>query len=133
MNQTKIGYFIETMANVFIGLVVSVIANHFVFPAFGFALSASANIQISIVYTIISIIRQYVLRRWFNARLHKMAMKLAVIDSTEQYSELEQQNAALSEQVAGLVGAVDIWQENPTTGNGFALIDAAAIAKAGAT
>lgn len=44
---------------------------------------------------------------------------------------LEQQNAALSEQVAGLVGAVDIWQENPTTGNGFALIDAAAIAKAG--
>ena len=48
-----------------------------------------------------------------------------------QIKTLEQQNAALSEQVAGLVGAVDIWQENPTTGNGFALIDAAAIAKAG--
>lgn len=51
--------------------------------------------------------------------------------AAENLHALEAQNAALSEQVAGLVGAVDIWQENPTTGNGFALIDAAAIAKAG--
>jgi len=77
MNQTRIGSLIETSVNVFIGLVVSMIANHFVFPAFGFALSGQANVAISAIYTVISIVRQYILRRWFNARLHRAAMKLA--------------------------------------------------------
>ncbi len=77
MNQTRTGSAIETSANVAIGLAVSVVANHFVFPAFGFELSGQANIAISVIYTIISIARQYVLRRWFNARLHSAAMRMA--------------------------------------------------------
>jgi hypothetical protein len=77
MNQTKLGSAIETCVNVTIGLVISMIANHFIFPAFGFALSTHDNVAISVIYTIISIVRQYVLRRWFNARLHKAAMKMA--------------------------------------------------------
>lgn len=77
MNQTQIGSAIETMANVLIGLLVSIVANHFVFPAFGFQLSGQANVMISVIYTVISIIRQYILRRWFNARLHSAAMRMA--------------------------------------------------------
>lgn len=77
MNQTRLGSAIETSVNVAIGLAVSMIANHFVFPAFGFYLSGQANIAISVIYTIISIVRQYVLRRWFNAMLHRAAMRMA--------------------------------------------------------
>lgn len=77
MNQTKIGSAIETSVNVAIGLIVSMVANYFVFPSFGFVLSGQANIAISVIYTIISIVRQYVLRRWFNARLHRAAMRMA--------------------------------------------------------
>ena len=77
MNQTKLGSLIEAIVNVIIGLFISLIANHFIFPAFGFYLSIQSNIAISIIYTIISIARQYVLRRWFNKRLHIAAIKLA--------------------------------------------------------
>jgi hypothetical protein len=53
------------------------VANALVFPLFDFHPSASQNISISLIYTAISIVRQYVLRRWFNARLHLAAHRLA--------------------------------------------------------
>ena len=77
MNQTRLGSLIEALFNVAIGLAVSMIANALVFPHFGFQPSVAENISISLIYTAISIARQYVLRRWFNARLHAAALRLA--------------------------------------------------------
>jgi hypothetical protein len=77
MNQTRLGSLIETLMNVCIGLAVSVVANQLVFPRFGVHLSAAENVAISLIYTAISIVRQYVLRRWFNARLQRAARRLA--------------------------------------------------------
>lgn len=77
MNQTRLGSLIEALFNVAIGLAVSVVANALVFPRFGFHPSAAENVSISLIYTAISIARQYVLRRWFNARLHRTAAMLA--------------------------------------------------------
>lgn len=77
MNQTRLGSLIEALMNVAIGLAVSVVANALVFPLFGFHPSASQNVAISLIYTAISIVRQYVLRRWFNARLQRAAQSLA--------------------------------------------------------
>jgi len=77
MGQTRLGSFIEAMFNVAIGLAVSIVANALVFPLFDFHPSLHQNINISLVYTAISIVRQYVLRRWFNARLHAAAERLA--------------------------------------------------------
>lgn len=77
MTQTRLGSLIEALFNTLIGLVVSVIANHLVFPLFGFHPSGAQNVAISLIYTAISICRQYVLRRWFNARLHSAAQRLA--------------------------------------------------------
>lgn len=77
MEQTRLGSLIETLMNVAIGLLVSVVANALVFPRFGFHPSLSQNVAISVTYTAISIVRQYVLRRWFNGRLHAAALMLA--------------------------------------------------------
>lgn len=77
MNQTRIGSLIETLMNVAIGLMVSVVANALVFPRFGFQPSLGENVAISLFYTAISIARQYVLRRWFNARLQRAAARMA--------------------------------------------------------
>lgn len=79
MSQTRLGSLIETLFNVAIGLIVSVIANALVFPRFGFHPTLGENAAISVIYTVISIARQYVLRRWFNARLHRAANRLASI------------------------------------------------------
>ncbi len=77
MNQSRLGSLIEALFNVAIGLCVSVVANALVFPLFDFHPSAGQNVTISLIYTAISICRQYVLRRWFNARLQRVAKRLA--------------------------------------------------------
>ena len=77
MTQTRLGSFIEACVNVAIGLAISLVANALVFPRFGFHPSLSDNVWISVIYTVISLVRSYVLRRWFNARLHAGAAALA--------------------------------------------------------
>ena len=68
MNQTKIQSFIESLTNIFIGYTISVIANMLVLPLFGYDVSLSKSIGIGLVFTVISLIRSYVIRRWFNNR-----------------------------------------------------------------
>jgi O-antigen/teichoic acid export membrane protein len=77
MNQSRLGSLIEAVFNTALGLAISVIANALVFPLFGFHPSLGENVAISLIYTVISIARQYVVRRWFNARLHLAAATLA--------------------------------------------------------
>ncbi len=77
MNQTRLGSFIEALLNVAIGLVVSIVANALVFPRFGFRPSLGENVAISAIYTVISIVRSYLVRRFFNAQLHAAARRLA--------------------------------------------------------
>ena len=71
------GSLIEAIFGTAIGLLVSVVANFLVFPRFGFHPSIGENVAISLIYTAISIARQYCIRRWFNARLHRAAQRIA--------------------------------------------------------
>lgn len=41
------------------------------------AIGRPVDVAISLIYTAISIARQYVLRRWFNARLQRAAARMA--------------------------------------------------------
>lgn len=78
MSQTKLGSFIEAWVNVFIGFWINFIANLLILPAFGFtALTLETNLYIGLAYTVVSVVRSYVIRRWFNARLHAAAERLA--------------------------------------------------------
>lgn len=71
MRQSRLGSFLEASINVAIGLAISLVANALVFPLFGFHPDLWQNIRISAIYTLISIARSYVIRRWFNAWLHR--------------------------------------------------------------
>ena len=77
MEQTRLGSFIEATANTVIGYGVALISQLIVFPMVGIHVSLSTNLVIGFWFTLISIARSYALRRWFNARLHRAAMKLA--------------------------------------------------------
>ena len=65
------------MANVFIGYVVSLLVQLIVYPLFGATFTFSQNIQIGLIFMAVAIVRSYVIRRWFNARIHAAALKLA--------------------------------------------------------
>ena len=77
MNQTRLGSFIEAWINVAIGFSINFVANLLILPLVGFHISVGQNLFIGVLYTIISVARSYVIRRWFNARLHAAAQRLA--------------------------------------------------------
>jgi hypothetical protein len=77
MQQTKLGSLIESIMNILIGYGVALISQILVFPMFDIHVSLETNLWIGAWFTVISLVRSYVIRRWFNKRLHNAAMKLA--------------------------------------------------------
>jgi hypothetical protein len=66
MAQTKLGSFIEAWANIVVGFSINFFANMAILPLFGFKVSAGSAFEIGLIFTVISLVRSYVLRRWFN-------------------------------------------------------------------
>lgn len=77
MKQSRVESLIESMINVVIGFGINFTANMFILPMFGFHITLSDNLIIGSIYTAISIARSYVIRRWFNAKLHRMAQAIS--------------------------------------------------------
>ena len=69
--QTKKWSMIETLTNVGIGWFISFIANMLVLPLFGYNINLTDGVLISIIFTIISIVRGYLIRRFFNSKERK--------------------------------------------------------------
>ena len=67
--QTRLQSFIESVINVTIGYGVALISQMLVFPFFGIHITMESNLLIGAIFTAISIVRSYVVRRVFN-RLH---------------------------------------------------------------
>lgn len=80
MSQTRTSSFVEAVINTTIGFVISLVLTAVVLPAYGHAVSLSQNLQITGIFTVASIVRSYVLRRWFNARIHRAAIHLTTKD-----------------------------------------------------
>lgn len=67
MSQTKFGSVVESLANIAVGFAINFTANMLILPLFGFdTLTASKAFGIGLIFTLISLARSYVLRRWFN-------------------------------------------------------------------
>lgn len=87
MSQTRISSFIEAIINVAIGFVINFTANMFIFPLFGFHITLGADLLLGLIYTVISVVRSYAVRRWINARLHKLASAVAASIETDRPDE----------------------------------------------
>lgn len=77
MTQSKLGSLYEALINILIGFSINFAANMLIFPHFGFHISAGSNFLLGCIYTVISLVRSYVIRRWFNAKLSAVASRLA--------------------------------------------------------
>lgn len=64
--QTRKGSLFETCINIGIGWVVAMATQIIVFPWFDIHISLSTNFQISLIFTVVAIIRGYIIRRVFN-------------------------------------------------------------------
>lgn len=77
MTQTRLGSLIEALVNVAIGFGINWTANMLILPIFGFHVTGAQALHIGVLFTAISIARSYVIRRWFNNRLHALAQRAA--------------------------------------------------------
>lgn len=64
--QTKLQSLIESIFNILIGYSVAVFSQCIIFPWFGIHVPLSDNLQIGLLFTVISLARSYGLRRFFN-------------------------------------------------------------------
>ena len=67
MKQSRLMSLVESLANVLVGYGVAVLTQVWVFPLFGLAVTIAENLLIGLVFTGVSIIRSYALRRSFEA------------------------------------------------------------------
>lgn len=56
----------EAVMNVLIGYTINFIANMTLFPLFGWQISIEQNLWLGTIYTVISLVRSYGLRRFYN-------------------------------------------------------------------
>ncbi|EZH74104.1 hypothetical protein ATO12_14615 [Aquimarina atlantica] len=66
--QTKKQSFIESLVNVSIGFCITMVSLHIIFPVLGIENNSGKNIILTIYLTLLSILRNYVLRRYFNRK-----------------------------------------------------------------
>lgn len=74
--QTRKQSLFEAVMNVVVGLGVSMALNFAVFPLFGWHISLGQNIALGVIYTVVSIVRSYCLRRFFN-KVHSLKTESA--------------------------------------------------------
>ncbi len=80
MKQSRLMSLVESLANVLVGYGVAVVTQIAVFPLFGLAVTISENLLIGLIFTVMSIVRSYVLRRGFEAlRVRQSAIASSTI------------------------------------------------------
>jgi hypothetical protein len=67
MKQSRLMSIVESLANVLVGYGVAVVTQMLVFPLFGLAVTVAENLLIGLIFTAVSIVRSYALRRGFEA------------------------------------------------------------------
>jgi hypothetical protein len=68
VGQSRRGSLLESLVNILVGASINYAANLLIFPLFGWHLSAQDNVLMVFIYTGISLVRSYGLRRLFNWR-----------------------------------------------------------------
>jgi hypothetical protein len=72
MKQTKLESFLESSASVVSGFLLSFVVWQLIAaPLFGYHVTLVDNFWLTSIFTVVSLARQYVWRRFFNAGIHK--------------------------------------------------------------
>ena len=77
MEQSKLESLVEVCLNVGMGFVVSYSVGPIWFAYLGLDYDPISNLVVTLGFTVLAIGRGYAVRRWFNNRLHTVAIKIA--------------------------------------------------------
>ena len=77
MEQSKFGSLIEACINTAIGFLTTLVLVFIVYPLFGHTFTLAQNLGITAIFTVVSVLRGYAVRRWFNAQIKRLAALIA--------------------------------------------------------
>jgi predicted Na+-dependent transporter len=69
MGQTKSKSFLESVANTLVGMVITMLVSPAIYWMCGVKMHYNQMILATILFTLISILRNYLIRRWFNKKM----------------------------------------------------------------
>ena len=67
--QSKRESMIESLTSTTIGIIIGIVLNLTILPIFDYNITVVDSLWISVIFTIVSIIRSYVIRRFFNSKV----------------------------------------------------------------
>jgi len=67
MKQSRAMSLVESIANVIVGYVLAIATQIVVFPWFGLHTTLAQNLKMGAIFTVVSIVRSFALRRMFEA------------------------------------------------------------------
>jgi hypothetical protein len=67
MQQSRLMSCVEAVANVVVGFLLALLTQNAVFPLLGIVVSVADNLVIGGIFTVVSIVRSFALRRLFEA------------------------------------------------------------------
>ena len=70
--QSKSESMIETLTSVFVGWLIGVILNLTILPLFNYNITVVDSLWVSLIFTMISVVRGYFIRRFFNSKEKKV-------------------------------------------------------------
>ena len=66
MSQSKKQSMVETVVGTFIGILTSMVTQAIIYPMYGFQVTFMENVGITFIFTVVSLVRGYLVRRFFN-------------------------------------------------------------------
>ena len=69
--QTKRQSMIESLTSTTIGIIIGIVLNLTILPVFGYNITVVDSLWVSLIFTAISVIRSYAVRRIFNSKERK--------------------------------------------------------------
>ena len=69
--QTKKQSMIESLTSTTIGWLIGVILNLTVLPLFDYNITVTDSLLVSLIFTMVSVVRGYLIRRFFNSKERK--------------------------------------------------------------
>lgn len=67
--QSKKHSIYESISNLIVGFIISMLSLYLIFPILNIESSTQQNFIITVYFTVISLIRSYVIRRFFNNKI----------------------------------------------------------------
>ena len=74
-NQTRLVSLVETLLNTAIGFIVSYLAWPPIAATAGLEYTGGQHAAVTAAFTLLSVVRGYVIRRFFNGGLHRVAVR----------------------------------------------------------